>query len=225
MFLVAGLGNPGEEYALTPHNLGFLTVDRLAERHGIRVTRRDSRALVGVGEIDGQPVMLAKPQTFMNLSGTSLAPLMEKHSIELGRLVVVYDELDLPWRALRIKPKGSAAGHNGMKSVIGSLGTSEIVRVRLGIHPGHPLRDGAEYLLAPIKRSQMKELDEFVDYAADAVRSIIAEGVEKAMTKYNRRAPGLNKRKHEDLRRAVHNKAGCAGRRGGCVRRDRCGRS
>ena len=192
MFLVAGLGNPGEEYALTPHNLGFLALDRLAEQHGIRVTRKDSKALVGVGEIDGREVMLAKPQTFMNLSGTSLVPLMEKHGIELGRLVVVYDELDLPWRALRIKPKGSAAGHNGMKSAIQSLQTNEIVRVRLGIHPGHPIRDGAEFVLAPIKRSQMKELDEFVGFAADAVRSIIAEGVEKAMTRYNRRAPGLN---------------------------------
>ena len=192
MFLVAGLGNPGEEYALTPHNLGFLAVDRLAGQHGIRITRRDSKALAGVGEIDGREVMLAKPQTFMNLSGTSLGPLMEKHGIELGRLVVVYDELDLPWRALRIKPKGSAAGHNGMKSAIQSLQTNEIVRVRLGIHPGHPIRDGAEFVLAPIKRSQMKELDEFVGFAAEAVRSIIAEGVEKAMTRYNRRAPGLN---------------------------------
>ena len=192
MFLVAGLGNPGEEYELTPHNLGFLAVDRLAEQHGIRVTRRDSKALVGVGEIDGREVMLAKPQTFMNLSGTSLAPLMEKHGIELGQLVVVYDELDLPWRALRIKPKGSAAGHNGMKSAIQSLKTNEIVRVRLGIHPGHPIRDGAEFVLAPIKRSQMKELDELIGLAADAVRSIIAEGVEKSMTKFNRRAPGLN---------------------------------
>jgi PTH1 family peptidyl-tRNA hydrolase len=192
MFLVAGLGNPGEEYALTPHNMGFLTVDRLAERHGIRITRKDSKALVGLGEIDGAPVMLAKPQTFMNLSGTSLVPLMEKHSVELGRLVVVYDELDLDWKALRIKTKGSAAGHNGMKSVIGSLGTSEIVRVRLGVHPGHPLKGGTDYLLAPMKRSQRTELDEFIDYAADAVRAIIAGGVEKAMTKYNRRAPGLN---------------------------------
>ena len=192
MFLVAGLGNPGEQYALTPHNLGFLALDRLAEQHGIRVTRKDSKALVGVGEIDGREVMLAKPQTFMNLSGTSLGPLMEKHGIELGRLVIVYDELDLPWRALRIKPKGSAAGHNGMKSAIQSLQTNEIVRVRLGIHPGHPIRDGAEFVLAPIKRSQMKELDEFAGYAAGAVRSIIAEGVEKAMTRYNRRAPGLN---------------------------------
>jgi PTH1 family peptidyl-tRNA hydrolase len=191
MFLVAGLGNPGEEYALTPHNLGFLVVDLLAERHGIRVNRKDSKALAGVGEIDGHPVMLAKPQTYMNLSGTSLQPLMEKHGIELGRLVVVYDELDLSWGGLKIKPKGSAAGHNGMKSVIEKLGTSEIVRVRLGIHPGPRLASGKDFLLSPMGRGQRKELDEFVGYAADAVRSIIAEGVEKAMTKYNRRAPGL----------------------------------
>jgi PTH1 family peptidyl-tRNA hydrolase len=193
MFLVAGLGNPGEEYALTPHNLGFLTVDQIARRHGIRVNRKDSKALAGVGEIDGRPVMLAKPQTFMNLSGASLAPLMEKHSIGPERLVVVYDELDLGWKALRIKPKGSAAGHKGMKSVIASLDTSEIVRVRLGIYPGHPVKDGAEFVLAPFRRSQVKELDEFTGYAADAVRAIIAEGVEKAMTNFNRRAPGLNR--------------------------------
>ena len=192
MFLVAGLGNPGEEYALTPHNLGFLTVDRLAGQHGIRVTRKDSKALIGVGEIDGREVMLAKPQTFMNLSGTSLAPLMEKHGIELGQLLIVYDELDLPWGTLRIKPKGSAAGHNGMKSAIQSLKTSEIARVRLGIHPGHQIKDGAEFVLAPCKRSQIKELDDFISLAADAVRSVIAEGVEKSMTKFNRRAPGLN---------------------------------
>lgn len=192
MFLVAGLGNPGEEYALSPHNLGFLVVDRLAERYGIRVTRKDSKALVGVGEIDGREVMLAKPQTYMNLSGTSLAPLMEKHGIELDRLVVVYDELDLPWMAVKIKPKGSAAGHNGMKSVIGTLKSSDIVRMRIGIHPGHKLNSGADFVLAPIKRSQRKELDDLVDYAADGVRSIIAEGVEKAMTRFNRRAPGLN---------------------------------
>ena len=192
MFLVAGLGNPGEEYALTPHNLGFLTVDRLAGQHGIRVTRKDSKALIGVGEIDGREVMLAKPQTFMNLSGTSLAPLMEKHGIELGQLLIVYDELDLPWGTLRIKPKGSAAGHNGMKSAIQSLKTSEIARIRLGIHPGHLIRDGAEFVLAPFKRSQTKELDDFISLAADAVRSVIAEGVEKSMTKFNRRAPGLN---------------------------------
>jgi PTH1 family peptidyl-tRNA hydrolase len=193
MLLVAGLGNPGEEYALTPHNLGFLTVDRLAERHGIRVTRKDSRSLIGLGEIDGREVMLAKPQTYMNLSGTSLAPLMAKHAIGLENLIVVYDELDLPWQTLRIKPKGSAAGHNGMKSLISSLNSSEFVRVRLGVDPGHPIRSGVEYLLAPMKRSQSKELEEFTGLAADAVHSIIAEGVEKSMTKFNRRAQGLTK--------------------------------
>jgi len=134
---------------------------------------------------------LAKPQTYMNLSGTSVAPLMEKHSIPLDRLVVVYDELDLPWLSLRIKPSGSAAGHNGMKSLIGSLGSSDFVRVRLGVHPGHPLKGGTDYLLSPMKRSQREDLEEFVDYAAGAVHSIIALGVEKAMTKFNRRAPGL----------------------------------
>lgn len=191
MFLVAGLGNPGEEFAHTPHNLGFLVVDRLAERYGIRVTRKDSKAFIGLGEIDGHAVMLAKPQTFMNLSGASLKPLMEKHEIPVSALTVVYDELDLPWQSLRIKPKGSAAGHNGMKSVIASLGTTDIVRVRLGIHPGRPIASGADFVLAPFKRSQEKELEEFVGQGADAVRSIIAEGVEKAMTAHNRRAQGL----------------------------------
>jgi len=193
MLLVAGLGNPGEEYALTPHNLGFLVIDRLAERHGIRVTRRDSKAYIGLGEIGGREVMLAQPQTFMNLSGTSLAPLMQKHAIGLENLIVVYDELDLPWMELKIKPKGSAAGHNGMKSLIASFGSSEFVRVRLGVQPGHPIRSGVEYLLAPMKRSQSKELEDFTGLAADAVDSIIAEGVVKAMTKFNRRAQGLNK--------------------------------
>ena len=190
MRLVVGLGNPGEEYAHTPHNLGFLVVDRLAEQNSIRVTRRDSRALVGVGEINGQPVMLAKPQTFMNLSGTSIVPLMEKHELGLDDLIVVYDELDLPWTALRIKPRGSSANHNGVESVIRSLGTNDFIRVRLGIHPGHPIRNGADFVLSPFKRQQEKELDELVGHAADAVSSIIAEGVEKAMTKYNRRAQG-----------------------------------
>ena len=191
MRLVVGLGNPGEEYAHTPHNLGFMVVDRLAEQNSIRVTRRDSRALLGVGEIGGQPVMLAKPQTFMNLSGTSVAPLMEKHELGPQDLVLVYDELDLPWTALRIKPRGSSANHNGVESVIHGLGTNDFIRVRLGIHPGHPIRNGADFVLSPFKRQQEKELDELVGYGAGAVSSIIAEGVEKAMTKYNRRAQGL----------------------------------
>ncbi len=191
MYLVVGLGNPGEEYENTPHNLGFLVIDMLAERHSIRVSRKDSKALTGIGEIEGKAVMLAKPQTFMNLSGTSVAPLMEKHSLTPADLILVYDELDLPWGEMRIKPRGSAAGHKGPTSVIGSLGTQEFVRVRLGINPGREIREGAEYLLAPIKRSQQKETEELVGRGADAVTSIIAEGVEKSMTKFNRRAQGL----------------------------------
>jgi PTH1 family peptidyl-tRNA hydrolase len=192
MFLVVGLGNPGEEYATTPHNAGFMVVDRLAEMHGIRVNRKDSKALAGVGEIAGKPVMLVQPQTFMNLSGTSVTPLMEKHGISLGDLIVVWDELNLPWGSLKILKSGSAGGHNGAESVIRSLGTREFVRVRLGIHPGHPITSGMDYLLAPVKRSQRKELEELTGRAADAVVSIIAEGAEKAMTKFNRRAQGSN---------------------------------
>jgi peptidyl-tRNA hydrolase, PTH1 family len=192
MFLVVGLGNPGEEYAATPHNAGFMVVDRLAEMHAIRVNRKDSKALIGVGEIAGKPVMLAKPQTFMNLSGTSVAPLMEKHGLTPADLIVVWDELNLPFGGLKILKSGSAGGHNGAISVIGSLGTREFVRVRLGVHPGHPLSSGVEYLLAPVKRSQRKELEELVGRGADAVVSIIAEGAAMAMTKFNRRAQGSN---------------------------------
>jgi PTH1 family peptidyl-tRNA hydrolase len=191
MFLVVGLGNPGEEYAETPHNLGFMVVDRLAEMFAIRVNRKDSKALAGVGEIAGKPVMLAKPQTFMNLSGASVAPLMEKHGFGLADLMVVWDELNLPFGGLKILKNGSAGGHNGAESVIRSLGTREFLRVRLGIHPGRPIPSGMEYLLAPVKRSQRKELEELVGRGADAVASIIAEGAEMAMTKHNRRAPGL----------------------------------
>src|SRR5947208_12027538 len=192
MFLVVGLGNPGEKYAETPHNAGFMVVDRLAEMHGIRVTRKESKALAGIGEIAGKPVMLAKPQTYMNLSGTSVAPLMEKHGIGLTDLIVVWDELNLPWGSLKIMQQGSAGGHNGAISVISSLGTKEFLRVRLGIHPGRPIPSGMEYLLAPVKRSQRKELEELVGLAADSVVSIIAEGAEMAMTKFNRRARGSN---------------------------------
>jgi PTH1 family peptidyl-tRNA hydrolase len=192
MYLVVGLGNPGDEYAVTPHNAGFMVVDRLAEMHSIRVNRKDSKALTGVGEIAGKPVMLAKPQTFMNLSGTSVKPLMEKHGLTPVDLIVVWDELNLPWGGLKILMSGSAGGHNGAESVISSLGTREFVRVRLGVHPGHPLSSGVEYLLAPVKRSQRKELEELVGRGADAVVSIIAEGAAMAMTKFNRRAQGSN---------------------------------
>jgi PTH1 family peptidyl-tRNA hydrolase len=194
MWLVAGLGNPGGEYAETPHNLGFMVADVLAARHGIRITRPDSLSLIGPGQIAGQPALLAKPQTYMNLSGTSLKPLMAKHEILPENLILVYDDLDLPWCKIRVRPKGSPGSHNGVKSVTASLGTREFPRVRIGIHPGHPLSSGIDYVLSRFTRQQKKELDETVGRAADAVDLIIAEGVEKAMAVYNdRRAPGLNK--------------------------------
>jgi PTH1 family peptidyl-tRNA hydrolase len=191
-YLIVGLGNPGPEYEWTPHNLGFLVVDRLAERHSIRVTRKENMSLVGLGSISGKPVALAKPQTFMNLSGGAVKGLLERYELGLDRLVVVYDELDLPWLSMKIKPKGSAAGHNGMKSVIKSVGGSDFARVRLGIHPGHPIGSGADFVLAPFKRGMKSEVEEVVGRGAEAIESILAESVEKAMATYNRRAPGSN---------------------------------
>jgi PTH1 family peptidyl-tRNA hydrolase len=188
-WLVVGLGNPDAQYELSPHNLGFMTIDRLAKQYGIRVTHREARARTGQGEVEGQPVLLAKPQTYMNLSGRSVGPLLEKHG---GSLVVVYDEHNLPWGALRIRQRGSAGGHHGMESVIAAVGTDEFIRVRLGINPGGAHRAEPEYLLKPLRREQAKELDGFLDRAAQAVVSIISEGAEKAMTRFNRRAQGEN---------------------------------
>ncbi len=189
--LIVGLGNPGSEYDLTAHNLGFLVVDRLAARNGIKLGRKDSRALVGQGNVAGKRVLLAKPQTFMNVSGQSVNGLLVKHEIAPDDLVLVYDELDLPWQAVRIRPGGSAGGHRGVESVIQDVGTQKFPRVRLGIHGGRREKDGAQIVLARLKRAHKEELDELLDYASQAVESIIAEGVEKSMAKYNRRAPGL----------------------------------
>jgi PTH1 family peptidyl-tRNA hydrolase len=190
MLLVAGLGNPGEQYAATPHNLGFLVVDRLAARHSIRVTRKENQALVGQGVIEGKNVVLAKPQTFMNLSGVAVKPLMQKNEIQPSDLILVYDELALPWGQLKVRPKGSSAGHNGVIDVISKLGTQDFPRIRLGVQPGHPLPSGKDYLLSRFNRQQTETLDAFIDLAADAAESIIAEGVEKSMTRFNRRAQG-----------------------------------
>ena len=190
--LVVGLGNPGKEYEYTAHNLGFLVVDRLAERNGIKIGRADSMALVGQGTVAGKKVLLAKPQTFMNISGESVNGLLIKYEISPWDLILIYDELDLPWRSLRIRPRGSAAGHRGMSSVIRNAGTDEIARVRLGIHGGRREKDGAQIVLAKLTRAHQQELDEILDHGSQAVESIIAEGVEKSMAKFNRRAPGLN---------------------------------
>jgi peptidyl-tRNA hydrolase, PTH1 family len=190
MLLVAGLGNPGEQYARTPHNLGFLVVDRLAARHAIRMTRKECQALIGQGSIGGKTVLLAQPQTYMNLSGVAIKPLMERNEVPPADLILVYDELNLPWGSLRVRPKGSAAGHNGVIDVIDKIGTQEFPRIRLGVHPGHPLPSGKDYLLSRFNRQQTETLEAFIDLAADATESIIAEGVEKSMAKFNRRAPG-----------------------------------
>ena len=190
--LIVGLGNPGDEYEYTAHNLGFLVVDRLAERNKVRVTRKDARALVGQGTMAGRCVLLAKPQTFMNASGESVQGLLVKNEIAPADLVLVYDELDLPWQSVRIRPNGSAAGHRGVDSVIRCVKTEEFPRVRLGVHGGRREKDGAQIVLAKLKRAHQEELDELLDYASQAVESIIAEGVEKSMAKFNRRAPSLN---------------------------------
>lgn len=191
-WVILGLGNPGPEYESTPHNLGFLAADRLAVRNSIRISRPDSQALVGIGVIAGSRVVVAKPQTYMNLSGGAARLLAAKYSAPVSRLLVLYDDLDLPFESVRIRPRGSAAGHNGMKSLVSSLGSQDFPRVRIGAHPGHPLPSGKDFLLSPMKKAWREELDSLLDYVAQAVEFLIAEGVEKAMTRYNRRAQGSN---------------------------------
>lgn len=190
-YCVVGLGNPGSRYENTPHNLGFLVVDRLAERNGIKVRNREGVTLTGVGRICGREAILAKPQTFMNRSGMSVKALFESRKLTNRDLIVVYDDIDLPWTALRIKKKGSSGGHNGMKSIIGEVGTDWFARVRVGIHPGHEVQDTATYDLAPFERGLREGLDEMLTYTAEAIESIIADGAIQAMTKFNRRAKGL----------------------------------
>jgi len=187
---IAGLGNPGKRYEATPHNIGFQVIDELARRHSIPVTRRDGLALTGGGRIGMKPILLIKPQTFMNLSGQAIGPLLAYRNLTNRDLIVVYDELDLPFSALRIKKNGSAAGHNGVKSIIAALKTDVFTRVRVGIHPNVPV-DAAEYVLTPWAGELRDQVEEVVSYTADAVESIVAEGAEKAMAKYNRRARGL----------------------------------
>ncbi len=186
-WLVVGLGNPGEEYRQTPHNLGFLTVERLSEDAGVRVTRPEEDALVGSGQIGGKRALLAKPLSSVNRSGGPVKRLLRRYRLPPHRLLVVYDELDLDWGRLRLKQKGSAAGHNGMQSIIDALGTSEFPRLRIGIHPGHPVSNGARYVLRPFTRDEIEEVGEIVVRAAEVVRHALAEGTEKAMARSNRR--------------------------------------
>jgi len=189
MRLIVGLGNPDPEYQWTPHNLGFMVVDELANRYGIRVERPEGKALVGRGKFAGEDVLLAKPQTYMNLSGISVRELLAKYELDLNDLLVMWDEVQLPLGTIRIHPDGSAGSHNGAKSVIGALGTQEFARLRLGCGPEHPLNSRREHVLRPMKKEELEVAAEMVGEAGDAVEMILTQGLDAAMTKYNRRKP------------------------------------
>jgi peptidyl-tRNA hydrolase, PTH1 family len=187
--LIVGLGNPGIEYQFTPHNLGFLAVDRIAEQCGVRVDNRHCRAQTARTRIAGHEVLLAKPETYMNLSGAAVRELVREYEVQPEQdLVLLYDEMDLPFGSLRVRPRGRSAGHNGVESVIDALGTQEIARVRMGIAPDHPVGDGARYVLSQLKKSQLAVVDQVLDAAAEAVRVILGEGVQAAMNRFNRKA-------------------------------------
>ena len=198
MRLIVGLGNPGPEYQWTPHNLGFLVVDELANRGAIRVERPEGKALAGSGKVAGEEVLLAKPQTMMNLSGLSVRDLLGKYELDPGALIVVYDEAALPWSAIRIRERGSAGGHNGMKSVIGALGTDEFIRVRLGVKPEQPAGELRDYVLRPMKKAALEEAADAVGQAADAVELILQQGVAVAMNRFNRREAPADESAAED---------------------------
>ncbi len=187
MRVIVGLGNPGPEYEWTPHNLGFLAIDALAGRAGIRVTRPESKALVGLGKLAGHDVALAKPQTMMNLSGVSVRMLLERYESGPDDLIVLIDEVDLPWGMLRVRDKGRNSSHNGLQSIVSSLGTDAFIRVRLGCRPEKLWGDRKDYVLREMDREERKIADEMVVEAADAVEMILADGVDKAMSRFNRK--------------------------------------
>ncbi|OLB24408.1 MAG: aminoacyl-tRNA hydrolase, partial [Acidobacteriales bacterium 13_2_20CM_55_8] len=188
MKLIVGLGNPGIEYQFTPHNLGFLAIDRIAQQCGVEVRNRQCRALTARAVIGSEPVLLAKPETFMNLSGISVRELVAKHELRTeADLIVIYDELDLPLGMIRIRQRGSSAGHNGMESLIGALGTQEFLRIRLGIAPDRKISDGVKYVLTPFRKKELKVVDEVLDTAAEAVNVILKEGPAAAMNRFNRK--------------------------------------
>ncbi|MGB2665699.1 MAG: aminoacyl-tRNA hydrolase [Candidatus Acidiferrum sp.] len=189
MRLIVGLGNPGPEYQWTPHNLGFLAVDELANRNGIRVERPEAQALVGLGKVAGQEVILAKPQTYMNLSGNSVGRLMDKYEVEPAELLLMFDERDLPWGMIRIGERGSPGTHNGAKSVTSAVGTQDFARLRLGVGPDHLVGDLAAYVLRPMKKGELEGVAEMLVTAGDAVEMILTQGIAAAMNKYNRRVP------------------------------------
>jgi PTH1 family peptidyl-tRNA hydrolase len=189
MRLIVGLGNPDPEYQWTPHNLGFMAVDELANRSGIRAERPEGKALVGKGRITGEEVLLAKPQTYMNLSGISVRELLEKYELGPADLLVMWDEVQLPFGTIRIDRKGSGGSHNGANSVISAVGTQEFARIRLGCGPDHPLGSRKEFVLRPMKKAELEEAAEMIDKAGDAVEMILAKGIDPAMNIFNRRKP------------------------------------
>jgi PTH1 family peptidyl-tRNA hydrolase len=186
-YLLVGLGNPGAEYEWSRHNLGFMVIDRLGVDSGIDRFRRECQSLVGRGEIEGHAVKLVKPQTYMNLSGEAVACLAHKHKLaEPGEnLIVISDDLALPFGKIRIRARGSAGGHNGLKSIIGSLGTNEFTRLRIGIQPEHPINDSKRFVLDSYPRAARPDVEKILDKSADALRAILRDGVLKAMTEYN----------------------------------------
>jgi peptidyl-tRNA hydrolase, PTH1 family len=193
MRLIVGLGNPGPEYQWTPHNLGFLAVDEIANRASIRIERPDGKALVGFGRVAGNEVILAKPQTYMNLSGISVRDLLRRFELGPEDLLVLFDERDLPWGMIRIGERGSPGTHNGAKSVTNAVGTEEFARLRLGCGPDHRVGDLAAYVLRPMKKADLEVAAEMVASAGDAMELILTQGIRAAMNKFNRRAPAKEK--------------------------------
>ena len=192
MLLVVGLGNPGIEYQFTPHNAGFLAVDRIADQHRVQVANRRCRALTAKIQIAGREVILAKPETFMNLSGLSVAALAAEFEIDPAReLLVLYDELDLPLGVIRVRERGSAAGHNGARSISGTLRTDDWARIRIGVgangEPEEAFRRGKDYLLTPLCKKDLAALDEVLDRVAQAVEVVAAKGISAAMNEFNRK--------------------------------------
>jgi len=187
MRLIVGLGNPDPEYQWTPHNLGFMAIDELADRGFIRVERPEGKALVGRGKLAGEDVVLAKPQTYMNLSGISVRELLAKYELGPGDLLVLWDEVQLPFGTIRIDRKGSGGSHNGANSVIGAVGTQDFFRLRLGCGPDHPLSSRKEFVLRPMKKAELEVAADMVDEAGDAVEMILVKGIDPAMNKFNRR--------------------------------------
>ncbi|HEY0051768.1 MAG TPA: aminoacyl-tRNA hydrolase [Pyrinomonadaceae bacterium] len=184
-WLVVGLGNPGAAYEQTRHNLGFMLIDRLARETNSLVKREECRALLGRAEIENQRVELVKPQTYMNLSGESLSCLLKKPGRDKQRLVVITDDLALPLGKIRLRPKGSAGGHNGLKSIIGCLGTEDFIRLRIGILPAHPVSDTKRFVLEKFSKADFETVEKILEESADAVRAVIRDGVEKAMARFN----------------------------------------